>query len=289
MDFSGKTFFISGASRGIGLAIALRFAREGANIVIAAKTTEPKPNLPNTIYTAAEEIEKAGGKALPVACDIRFEEQVEEVVLKAADHFGGIDILINNASAISMSGTLETEMKRFDLMNSVNARGTFLCSQKALPYLLKSSHPHILTLSPPLDMQAKWFQKNTAYSMAKFGMSMCTLGMAAEFKDQGIGVNSLWPLTIIDTAAIRNNFGPAMAEKARSPEIVADAAYAVLSRDPKTSTGNFFIDELVLREEGVTDFSKYSQSNPEEGLIMDMFVPDDILEQTDTKLIGITP
>jgi len=286
LDFSNKTFFISGASRGIGLAIALRFAKEGANIVIASKTTEPKPNLPNTIYTAAEEIEKAGGKALPIACDIRFEEQVEEAISKAVNHFGGIDILINNASAISMTGTLETEMKRYDLMNSVNARGTFLCSQKALPYLLKSSHPHILTLSPPLDMKAKWFKNNTAYAMAKFGMSMCTLGMAAEFKDKGVGINSLWPLTIIDTAAIRNNFGPALAAKARTPEIVADAAYTILSRDPKVCSGNFFIDELVLREEGITDFKKYSK-NADQELVADMFVPDEVLSKTDTKLTSI--
>lgn len=284
MDFSGKTVFITGGSRGIGLAIALKLAENGANIAIAAKTAEPHPTLPGTIYTAAEEIEKAGGQALPLVCDIRFEDQVEDAVSRTAEKFGGIDILINNASAIFLSGTAHTPMKRFDLMNSVNARGTYMCSQKALPYLKQSNHGHILNMSPPLDMQAKWFKNHAAYTMAKYGMSMCVLGMAAEFSSDNIGVNALWPLTTIDTAAIRNTFSDKMAARSRKPDIVADAAFSILKRNPKECTGNFFIDELVLREDGMTDFSTYNNSDDNE-LIADFFLPDSVFEKTDTKLI----
>ena len=287
MDFENKTVFISGGSRGIGLAIALKLAEQGANITIAAKTTEPQPGLENTIYTAAEEIDKAGGKALPIQCDIRFEEQVEAAINQTAEKFGGLDILINNASAISMTGTLQTPMKRYDLMNSVNARGTFMCSQKALPHLLESEHPHILTLSPPLDMQPRWFKNNTAYTIAKYGMSMCVLGMAAEFKKKGVGVNALWPLTIIATAAIRNNFGDDFMKRSRTEDIVADAAAVILKRDPKNCTGNFFIDELVLREEGVTDFEQYSYDQESGELFADMFLPDNVFEKTKTELLRL--
>lgn len=256
-DLRGKTLFISGASRGIGLAIALRAAREGANIVIAAKTSTPNPKLPGTIYTAAAAIEEAGGKALPLPVDIRFEEQVYEAVQKAVECFGGIDILVNNASAISLTGTAETPMKRFDLMLDVNLRGTYLCSQACLPYLAKAANPHILTLSPPLDMRAKWFAPHVAYTIAKYGMSMCVLGMAEEFRPLGIAVNALWPRTLIATAALQVIPG-AEPERGRIPEIVADAAAYVLTRDSRTTTGNFFIDEEVLGEAGVTDCSSYA-------------------------------
>lgn len=289
MNFSNKTFFISGGSRGIGLAIALRFAREGANIVIAAKTEEARPGLEGTIYTAAEQIEQAGGKAFPIKCDIRFEDQVETAIDSAAEKFGGIDVLINNASAISLTNTLATDIKHYDLMNNINSRGTFLCSKKALPYLLKSSHPHILNLSPPLDMQPKWFKNNTAYAIAKYGMSLCVLGMAAEFENKGIGVNALWPLTIIATAAIKNNFGEEYVQKSRTPEIVADAAYAILKRDPKQCSGNFFIDEEVLKEESVMDFEKYSYHEGSNQFIADMFVPDSVFSNTKTNLIKAYP
>ncbi|RMH42029.1 MAG: NAD(P)-dependent oxidoreductase [Deltaproteobacteria bacterium] len=255
----GKTLFITGGSRGIGLAIALRAARDGANVTIAAKTAEPHPKLPGTIYTAAEEIEKAGGKALPCVVDIRFEDQVEAAVAKTVETFGGIDILVNNASAISPTGTLQTPMKKFDLMHSVNARGTFLCSQKCIPHLKKSDNPHILNISPPLNMEARWFAPHVAYTMAKYGMSMCALGMAEEFRGDGIAVNTLWPRTTIDTAAIRNLLGgDAMAKRSRKPDIMADAAHAILTKPSREVTGNFFIDEDVLAAEGVTDLSKYS-------------------------------
>ena len=284
MDFKGKTVFMSGGSRGIGLAIAKRLASDGANIAIAAKTVEADPRLPGTIHTAASEIEEAGGKALPVQCDIRFEEQVDAAVEKTVETFGGIDICVNNASAIQLTGTLSTPMKRFDLMHQINTRGTFLVSQKTIPHLKKSDHPHILNLSPPLDMQAKWFAGHTAYTMAKFGMSMCVLGMAEEFRKAGIGVNALWPLTAIDTSAVRNLLGgDSVAKMSRSPEILADAAHAILSRDPKTCTGNFFIDEEVLIAEGVEDFSKYQ--HPEaDALAADFFVPDAVFERTKTRL-----
>jgi citronellol/citronellal dehydrogenase len=258
-SLSGKTLFISGASRGIGLAIALRAARDGANVVVAAKTTEPHPRLPGTIYSAAAEIESAGGHALALAVDIRFEDQVRGAVEQAVGHFGGIDILVNNASAISLTGTLQTPMKRFDLMMGVNLRGTFLCSQACLPYLAKAANPHILTLSPPLDMRAKWFAPYLPYTMAKYGMSMCVLGMAEEFRDAGIAVNALWPRTIIATAALQIIPG-AEPERGRTPEIMADAAWHILTRDSRATTGNFFIDEDVLAAAGITDLSRYAVS-----------------------------
>ena len=280
----GKTIFMSGGSRGIGYAIALRAAQDGANVVIAAKTDKPHPKLPGTIHTAVEDIEKAGGQGLATVCDIREEDQVKAAVEKAVERFGGLDICINNASAIQLTGTLETEMRRYDLMNEVNARGTFLVSKTCLPHLLKSDNPHILNLAPPLDMKAKWFAGHTAYTMAKFGMSMCTLGMAAEFRDKGVAVNSLWPLTAIDTAAVRNVLGgDQMAKMSRSPEIVADAAHIILTRLSRETTGNFFIDEVLLREEGVTDFSQYG---PEGGgdPVADFFVPDAVFESLPTKV-----
>ena len=255
----GKTLFITGASRGIGLAIGLRAARDGANVVIAAKTDTPHPKLPGTIHTAAKEIEAAGGQALPVLCDIRFEEQVLSAVDQAVKRFGGIDVLVNNASAISLTGTLETPMKKYDLMNGINARGTFLCSQACLPHLLKAPNPHILNLSPPLSMKAKWFGGHVAYTMAKFGMSMCVLGMAEEFKDQGVAVNALWPKTVIATAAVMNLLGGEEAVAAsRKPEILADAAHLILTQPSKSFTGRFVIDEELLREHGVSDFGKYA-------------------------------
>jgi citronellol/citronellal dehydrogenase len=287
MSLKNKTIFISGGSRGIGLAIALRAARDGANVTIAAKTAEPHPKLPGTIYSAAEEIEAAGGQALPVLCDIREETQVADAVEKTVARFGGIDICINNASAIQLTGTLETDVKRYDLMNQINARGTFLVSKMCIPHLKKAANPHILNLSPPLDMAAKWFKNHVAYTMAKFGMSMCTLGMSAEFAKEGIAVNSLWPLTAIDTAAIRNLLGgPAVASMSRLPDIMADAAHAILTRPSRECTGNFFIDELVLREAGVTDFSVYAPgaTGP---LAADFFVPDDVFAQSPTKVMGM--
>ena len=287
MSLKGKTLFISGGSRGIGLAIALRAARDGANVTIAAKTSEPHPKLPGTIHTAAQEIEAAGGRALPVVCDIRDEGQVAAAVESTVQSFGGIDICINNASAIQLTGTLETDMKRFDLMHQINTRGTFLVSKLCIPHLKLAQNPHILNLAPPLDMKAKWFKGHVAYSMAKFGMSMCTLGMSAEFARDGIAVNSLWPLTAIDTAAVRNLLGgAAVAAMSRSPEIMADAAYSILTRPSRDTTGNFFIDELVLREAGVTDFSHYAPG-AKGPLAGDFFVPDEVFEQTDTKVARV--
>jgi citronellol/citronellal dehydrogenase len=272
MSLKEKTLFITGASRGIGLAIALKAARDGANIAIAAKTTEANAKLPGTIFTAATEIERAGGKALPLACDIRLEDQVAEAVAATVKQFGGIDICVNNASAISLTGTVETEMKRFDLMNQINGRGTFLVSKLCIPHLLKADNPHVLALSPPLDMQAKWFRAHTAYSMAKYAMSMCVLGMAAEFSGR-IAFNALWPRTAIATAAIRLAAGSSDAVRnCRKPEIVADAAHAVLER-PKSFTGNFLIDDTFLADNGVTDFDQY-RVDPSQDLIADFFVPD---------------
>jgi citronellol/citronellal dehydrogenase len=269
-DLKGKTLFITGASRGIGLAIALRAARDGANVVVAAKTVTPNSKLPGTIYTAADAIEAAGGKALPLELDIRAEEQVKAAVEKAVARFGGIDILVNNASAISLTGTAETSVKRFDLMMGVNVRGTFVCSQACLPYLAKAANPQILTLSPPLSMQAKWFKHHVAYTMAKFGMSMCVLGMAEEFKPLGIAVNALWPRTVIATAALQIIPG-ANAERGRTPEIVADAAHWILTQDSRVTSGNFFIDDEVLAGAGVTDLSGYAMT-PGEPLQMDFFL-----------------
>lgn len=255
----GRTIFITGGSRGIGKAIALRAAKDGANVVIAAKTAEPHPKLPGTIYTAAEEVEAVGGKALACVVDIRQEGLVDAAVQRTIETFGGIDILINNASAIQLTGTLQTPMKRYDLMHSVNVRGTYLTSQKCLPHLLKSENPHILNLSPPLNMEEKWFKNHVAYTMAKYGMSMCVLGMAGEFRKKGVGVNALWPRTTIATAAIKNIVGgEEMMKKSRKPEIMADAAHWILTQDAKECTGNFFIDEDLLRENGVTDFEHYS-------------------------------
>jgi citronellol/citronellal dehydrogenase len=276
---------MSGGSRGIGLAIALRAAKDGANVAIAAKTAEPHPKLPGTIYTAAQEIEDAGGKALPLICDIREEEQVMAAVAATADQFGGIDICINNASAISLTPTMATPMKRYDLMNQVNARGTYLCSQACIPWLKKSENAHILTLSPPLDMQAKWFKNHVAYTIAKYGMSMCVLGMSEEFRKEAIAVNALWPLTAIDTAAVRNLLGgEGMANMSRSPQIMADAAYVVLTKPSADVTGNFFIDELLLREEGITDFSIYQNTDATQ-LAADFFIPDEVFEKTPTNLL----
>lgn len=285
MSLQGKTVFISGGSRGIGLAIALRAAQDGANVTIAAKTAQPHPKLPGTIYTAAEDIEKAGGRALPILCDIREEEQVADAVAKTVETFGGIDICINNASAINLTGTLETDMKRYDLMHQINTRGTFLVSKMCIPYLKLAQNPHILNLAPPLDMQPKWFGNHVAYTMAKYGMSMCTLGMSAEFARDGIAVNSLWPLTAIDTAAVRNLLGgEAVSSMSRSPAIMADAACAILNRPSRDCTGNFFIDEEVLKAEGVTDFSVYAPgaTGP---LAADFFVPDEVFENSDTKVV----
>lgn len=270
-NLKGKTLFISGASRGIGKAIALAAAKDGANVAIAAKTAEPHPKLEGTIYTAAEEIEKAGGKALPIITDIRFEEQVDEAVAKTVEKFGGIDILVNNASAINLTGTLQTSMKKYDLMHQINTRGTYLCSQKCIPHLLKAQNPHVLNLSPPLNMETRWFQVHVAYTMAKYGMSMCVLGMAGEFKNR-IAFNALWPKTAIATAAVKNMpGGDAMMKGSRKPEIMADAAYVILNRNFKECSGNFFVDEDVLRSEGKTNFDGYA-NNPGSPLLPDFFI-----------------
>ncbi|XP_022228710.2 hydroxysteroid dehydrogenase-like protein 2 [Drosophila obscura] len=254
----GKTLFITGASRGIGKAIALKAARDGANIVIAAKTAEPHPKLPGTIYTAAEEIERAGGRALACIVDVRDEKQVQQAVEAAVAKFGGIDIVINNASAISLTPTLDTDMKRYDLMQNINTRGTFLVSKSCLPYLLKSDNPHILNLSPPLNMKPQWFANHVAYTIAKYGMSMCVLGMSEELRDQGVAVNALWPRTTVHTAAVEMLNGPEGALYSRKPEIMADAAYAIISRDARDYTGQFFIDDEVLLDVGVKDLAKYA-------------------------------
>ena len=258
-SLSGKTLFISGASRGIGKAIALRAAKDGANIVIAAKTADPNPKLQGTIYSAAEEVVAAGGKALPLVVDIRFEDQVQKAVAEAVAKFGGIDILVNNASAISLTGTVETPMKRFDLMHQINTRGTFLCSQVCIPHLAKASNPHILNISPPLSLDAKWFAPHVAYTMAKFGMSMCVLGMAEELKDKKIAVNALWPKTAIATAAVENLLGgPEALKGCRKPEIMGDAAHAMLTKKSTEYTGQFAVDEDVLRAAGLTTFDDYA-------------------------------
>jgi citronellol/citronellal dehydrogenase len=279
-SLKGKTVFISGASRGIGLAIALRAARDGANVAIAAKTSEPNPKLPGTIHSAAAEIEKAGmaegAKALPIVCDIRDEAAVQAAVDATVKAFGGIDILVNNASAISLTGTLATPMKRFDLMFGVNVRGTYLCSQACLPHLKRAAaagrNPHILTLSPPLNLDARWFKDHVAYTIAKYGMSMCVLGMAEEFRADGIGINALWPRTVIATAAIAMIPGASeQAERMRKPEIMADAAHAILVRDAKTTTGNFFLDDEVLTAAGVADLTPYAMK-PGAPLWPDLFL-----------------
>lgn len=266
----GKTLFITGASRGIGKEIALRAARDGANVALAAKTAETHPRLPGTIHTAAREIEEAGGNALPLQVDIRFEEQIAVAAAKTAERFGGIDILVNNASAISLTGTLATPMKRFDLMFGVNVRGAFASSQALLPHLLKGNNPHILNLSPPISLDPKWFRDHCAYTMAKYGMSLCVLGMSEEFREAGVAVNALWPKTVIATAAIAMIPG-VEARFCRKPSIVADAAHAILTRDSRSCTGNFFVDEEVLASEGVTDFSQYAVE-PGAPLLPDLFL-----------------
>ena len=276
MSLQGKTIFMSGGSRGIGLAIAKRCAQDGANIAIAAKTAEPHPKLEGTIYTAAKEIEAAGGQALPLLCDIRNEEAVDAAIAACADKFGGIDICINNASAVSPTPTTATPMKRYDLMNEVNARGTFMLSQKCHPHLKKGTNPHIVNIAPPLDMDKRWFKHHTAYTMAKYGMSMCTLGMAEEFRKDGIAVNSLWPMTSIDTAAVRNILGgDSMAKMSRTPAIMADAAYVLLNQDASDYTGQFVIDEFILASAGVTDFQQYNQPGYDGPLAADFFIPSD--------------
>ena len=276
MTLAKKTLFITGASRGIGLAIALKAARDGANIAIAAKTIAPHPKLEGTIYSAAEQIEAKGGKALPIPCDVRDEEQVKSAIKQAAQRFGGIDIVVNNASAIQLTRTPETEMKRFDLMQQVNARATFMVSKYAIPYLENAKNPHILTLSPPLDMQEKWFAPHLAYTMSKFGMSLIVLGLAGELRDKKIAVNALWPRTTIATAAIKNLLGgDEMMRASRSPQIMADAAYAIFMKSAASFTGNFLIDDTFLTLEGVTNFEKYAM---EAGVPLhpDFFVPDHV-------------
>lgn len=271
-SLKGKTLFITGASRGIGLAIGLRAAADGANIVIAAKSKEPHPKLEGTIYTAAEDIEAAGGKALPVVVDVRHEDAVQAAVDKAVETFGGIDILVNNASAIQLSGTLQTEMKRYDLMHQVNTRGTFLCSKLCLPHLLKAENPHVLNLSPPLNMEEKWFAPHVAYTMAKFGMSMCVLGMAGEFRSQGVAFNALWPRTTIATAAVANLLGgEKMMQASRKPEIMGDAAHWILTQPAGDVSGNFFIDDEVMAKAGVTDLTPYAV-DPTQKLMPDFFI-----------------
>ena len=275
MSLQGKRIFITGGSRGIGLAIALRAARDGASVAIAAKTAEPNPKLPGTIYSAAEEIKAAGGTALPIQCDLRDETQIAAAVAQAAAEFGGIDILINNASAINLTRTEETPAKRFDLMFDVNVRGTFLTSQAAIPFLRDCAeagrNPHILNLSPPLSMKPKWFKNHVAYTMAKYGMSMCVLGMSEEFKRDGIAVNALWPRTAIDTAALQMIPGVDTAA-CRTPEILSDSAYIILNRNSKECTGNFFVDDEVLASEGITDLEKYSVVPGTKDFLLDFFL-----------------
>ncbi len=268
----GRTLFITGASRGIGKAIALRAAREGAQIVVVAKTVEPHPKLAGTIHSAVEEIEAAGGKGLACAADIRYEDQVQNAVDKAIERFGGIDIVVNNASAIFLAGTADTPLKRFDLMQAVNSRATFLVTQRCLPHLLRASNPHVLTIAPPLDLDPKWFAPHVAYTISKYGMSLCVLGMAEEFRERGVAVNGLWPATVIATDAVRNLLGGDLViRRSRKPQIMADAARSVLVRDSRTCSGNFFLDEEVLKSEGVTDFRPY-QIDPEVEPLSDIFV-----------------
>src|SRR5271170_4741011 len=275
MPLAGKTLFITGASRGIGLAIALRAARDGANIAIAAKTATPHPRLPGTIHSAAEAIARAGGRALPLEVDVRDEAAVKAAIERTALHFGGIDIVVNNASAIALTKVADTDIRRFDLMHQVNTRGTFVVSKCAIPHLEKAANPHILMLSPPLDMKEKWFAPHTAYTMAKFGMSLVVLGLAGEFRKQGVAVNALWPRTTIATAAVKNLLGgEALMRASRKPEILADAAHLIFGKDAKSFTGNFLIDDTFLAENGVTDFDPY-RVDPTQPLAIDFFVPDD--------------
>ena len=272
MSLRGKTLFITGASRGIGLAIGLRAARDGANVAIVAKTAEPHPKLPGTVFTAAQEIDAAGGKGLPLVTDIRSEDQIAAAVARTVEAFGGIDILVNNASAISLTGTEHTPMKRYDLMHQINTRGTFACSQACIPHLKRAANPHILNISPPLNMEERWFAPHVAYTMAKFGMSMCVLGMAGEFRSAGIAVNALWPRTAIATAAVKNLLGGDAAMRgSRKPEIMADAAYAIFNKPSRELTGKFLIDDEVLAGEGKTDLSEYAV-DPAAPLLPDFFV-----------------
>ena len=276
MSLAGKTLFITGASRGIGLAIALRAARDGANIAIAAKTAQPHPKLDGTIYTAAEDIERAGGKALPLVVHVRDEAVVKDALDRTAQEFVGLDIVVNNASAIQLTSVADTDMRRFDLMHQINARGTFVVSKWAIPYLEKAANPHILMIWPPLDMKEKWFAPHTAYSMAKFGMSLVVIGLAGELRTKGVAVNALWPRTIIATAAIKNLLGgQTRLRQARTPEIMADAAYTVFSSPSRKLTGRFLIDDNFLAEHGVTDFDRY-RVDPTQPLAQDFFLPDDI-------------
>ena len=274
-DLKAKTLFITGASRGIGLAIAKRAAIDGANIAIAAKTAEPHPKLPGTIYSAADEIIAAGGQALPLVVDVRFEDQVESAMKQTVERFGGIDILVNNASAINLSGTESVTMKAYDLMHNINTRGTFLCSKLAVPFLRKADNPHVLNLSSPLNMETRWFQNHVAYTMAKFGMSMCVLGMSEEFRSAGIAFNALWPRTAIATAAVGNIIGgDPIIQRSRTVEIMADAAHVILTRNSREFSGNFCVDQEVLEAEGASDFSKY-RFNPElaeKDLMPDFFI-----------------
>ena len=270
-DLKHKTVFITGGSRGIGKAIALRVARDGANVVLAAKTVKPHPKLQGTIFTAAEEVAAAGGQALPLQLDVRDDHAIDEAMQKAADQFGGIDVLVNNASAITLQGTATLLMRRYDLMFDVNVRGSYSCSRAAVPYLLKAGNPHILNLSPPLNLNAQWFKDHVAYTMSKYGMSMCVLGMAEEFREAGVAVNALWPRTVIATAAISMLGGMVNPENCRTEEIMADAAHAILCRDSGSCTGNFFVDEDVLAQEGVADFERYAV-NPGAPLMKDLFL-----------------
>ena len=271
-SLAGKTLFITGASRGIGLAIALRAARDGANIVVAAKTAEPDPRLPGTIHTAVEQIDAVGGRGLACLCDVRFEDQIQASVQRTVETFGGIDILVNNASALFLAGTLETPAKRFDLIHAINTRGTFLTSQACLPQLKRAVNPHILNLAPPLNIETRWFGPHLAYSLSKFGMSLCVLGMAEEFRPHGIAVNALWPRTAIATTAVRNLLGgDESMRRCRNPEIIADAAHTILTRPSRECTGQFFLDEDVLRDSGVSDLSNYAV-DPTAELLPDFFV-----------------
>ena len=271
-SLTGKTLFITGSSRGIGLAIALRAARDGANVAVAAKTTDPDPRLPGTVHSAVEQINAAGGRGLACPCDVRFEEQIQAAVQRTVETFGGIDILVNNASALFLAGTLDTPAKRFDLIHAINVRGTFLSSQACLPHLKRAVNPHILNLAPPLNFESRWFAPHLAYSLSKFGMSLCVLGMAEEFRSDGIAVNALWPRTAIATAAVRNLLGgDDSLRRCRKPEIVADTAHAIVTRSSRECTGQFFLDDDVLRASGVSDFSSYAV-DPTAELLPDFFV-----------------
>lgn len=283
MSLKDKVIFMSGGSRGIGLAMAIKAAKDGAKIVVAAKTSEPHPKLPGTIFTAAEEIIEAGGDALPVVCDIRNEDNVRDVINQAVEHFGGIDVCINNASAIQLTNVTDTAMKRYDLMHQINGRGTYMVSKYCLPHLMKADNPHILNLSPPLDMSPKWFSGTVAYTMAKYTMSMCVLGMAEEFKEFGIAVNALWPRTAIATAAVQNHLGgDEIMRLSRNVDIMADAAYEILTKSSKEFTGKFCIDDLILHDAGIKDFTKYANV-PFAELMPDFFVPDDTPVPDDVK------